>query len=77
MFVACVEWRFWSGAQTNQAGRGQRNWEEIGSRVLLWLRPLSSASDITAMLRRLKYLASMLHSFFLKFGLTLGEIDLL
>ena len=39
--------------------------------------PLSSASDKTAMLRRLKYLASILHSFFLKFGLTLGEIDLL
>ena len=27
--VACVAWRFWSGAQTSQDGRGQWNCEEI------------------------------------------------
>lgn len=25
--LACVRWRFWLGAQTNQGGRGQRNRE--------------------------------------------------
>ena len=28
--LACVEWRFWLGALSNEGGRGQRNREEIG-----------------------------------------------
>ena len=28
--VACVAWRFWSGALSNKGLRGQRNREEIG-----------------------------------------------
>ena len=31
MTVACVAWRFWSGALSNKGGRGQRNREEIGA----------------------------------------------
>ena len=29
--LACVGWRFWSGALSNKGGRGQRNREEIGA----------------------------------------------
>ena len=29
--LACVAWRFWSGALSNMGGRGQRNREEIGA----------------------------------------------
>ena len=29
--IACVAWRFWLGAQSNEGGRGQRNREEIGA----------------------------------------------
>ena len=29
--VACVAWRFWSGALSNKGGRGQRNRKEIGA----------------------------------------------
>ena len=32
--VACVAWRFWSGALRNTGGRGQRNREEIVKLVL-------------------------------------------
>ena len=27
--IACVAWRFWLGALSNEGGRGQRNREEI------------------------------------------------
>ena len=50
--------RFWLGAQRDKGGRGQRNREEIGTGATIGFyffaaSPLSSASDKTAMIRRL------------------------
>ena len=35
--LACVAWRFWLGALSNKGGRGQRNREEIGAEVFIFL----------------------------------------
>ena len=36
--IACVAWRFWSGALSNKGRRGQRNREEIGAEFFSRLR---------------------------------------
>ena len=46
--LACVAWRFRLGALNNKGGRGQRNREEIGTRLGREQR----APDKTAMLHR-------------------------
>ena len=56
--VACVAWRFWLGALSNEGGRGKRNREEIGAEGTLRarisrLRHSCARLDKTAMLRRL------------------------
>ena len=62
LFLACVVWWFWLGAQ--KGGQGQRNREEIGAAwplvracfaLVFGASPLSRGPDKTAMLRRLTY----------------------
>ena len=36
--LACVAWRFWFCAQSNNGGRGQRNREEIGTGATICAR---------------------------------------
>ena len=61
--LACVAWRFWLGALSNNGGRGQRNREVF---VFSRLRRSCARLDKTAMLRRLtktgiQYLESGIH----------------
>ena len=65
--IACVAWRFWSGAQSNELGEGRETARRLGEGVgsnerklvpalcarVFAASPLSSAPDKTATLRRL------------------------
>ena len=68
--LACVTWRFWSGAQTSQGGRGQWNCEVFyfprcfaaRSRAVA-ASPLSGAPDKTAMPHRLPTFGDVTNGF--------------
>ena len=68
--LAWVAWRFWSGAQTSQGGRGQRNCEVFYFSRCFAARsrafaasPLSGTPNKTAMLHRLRTFGGVTNGF--------------
>ena len=54
--IACIAWRFWLGALSNEGGRGQGNRKEIGAGSPL-VRPARQNRNATQAIEKIAHMS--------------------